>query len=170
MVEAGFTPLQAITIATSNTAALLKLDDRGSVAIGKLADLVVLNADPSVDIANTRRFTQSGTAERRRRGPWRRSRPELFSSAPFVQLGARPRKLFAAVHESGIGTQRYSPRDHQPSPLLREQSGSASGGGHPHGPSCCSPAALVVERHPLQCSSLQDLDVTTVLVATCPRR
>jgi len=39
MVEAGFTPLQAITIATSNTAALLKLDDRGSVAIGKLADL-----------------------------------------------------------------------------------------------------------------------------------
>lgn len=56
MVEAGFTPLQAITIATSNTAALLKLDDRGSVAIGKLADLVVLNADPSVDIANTRKI------------------------------------------------------------------------------------------------------------------
>jgi imidazolonepropionase-like amidohydrolase len=56
MVEAGFTPLQAITIATSNTAALLKLDDRGIVAAGKLADLVVLDADPSADIANTRKI------------------------------------------------------------------------------------------------------------------
>jgi imidazolonepropionase-like amidohydrolase len=56
MVEAGFTPLQAITVATSNTAALLKLDDRGSVAAGKLADLVVLDADPSADIANTRKI------------------------------------------------------------------------------------------------------------------
>ena len=56
MVEAGFTPLQAITIATSNTAALLKLDDRGSVTTGKLADLLVLDADPSTDIANTRKI------------------------------------------------------------------------------------------------------------------
>ena len=56
MVEAGFTPLQEITIATSNPAALLKLDDRGSVAAGKLADLVVLDADPSADIANTRKI------------------------------------------------------------------------------------------------------------------
>jgi imidazolonepropionase-like amidohydrolase len=56
MVEAGFTPMEAITIATSNTAALLKLDDRGSVTVGKLADLVILDADPSADIANTRRI------------------------------------------------------------------------------------------------------------------
>jgi imidazolonepropionase-like amidohydrolase len=56
MVEAGLTPLQAITIATSNTASLLRLDDRGTVAAGKLADLVVLDADPSADIANTRKI------------------------------------------------------------------------------------------------------------------
>ncbi len=56
MVEAGFTPMQAITIATSNTAALMKLDDRGSVTAGKLADLVVLDADPSADIANTKKI------------------------------------------------------------------------------------------------------------------
>ena len=56
MVEAGFTPMQAITVATSNTAALLKLDDRGALAAGKLADLVVLDADPSSDIANTKRI------------------------------------------------------------------------------------------------------------------
>jgi imidazolonepropionase-like amidohydrolase len=56
MVEAGLTPLQALTIATSNTAALLRLDDRGTLAPGKLADLVVLDADPSADIANTRKI------------------------------------------------------------------------------------------------------------------
>ena len=56
MVEAGLTPIQAITIATSNTAALLKLDDRGSVTAGKFADLVILDADPSADIANTRKI------------------------------------------------------------------------------------------------------------------
>jgi len=38
--------MQAIVNATSNAAALLKLDDRGVLASGKLADLVVLEADP----------------------------------------------------------------------------------------------------------------------------
>jgi len=55
MVEAGLTPMQAITNATSNAAALLKLDDRGVLASGKLADLVVLDGDPTVDIANSRK-------------------------------------------------------------------------------------------------------------------
>jgi imidazolonepropionase-like amidohydrolase len=53
MVEAGLIPMQAITYATSNSAALLKLDDRGVLAAGKFADLVVLDADPSSPIANT---------------------------------------------------------------------------------------------------------------------
>jgi imidazolonepropionase-like amidohydrolase len=56
MVEAGFTPVQAITIATSKAAALLKLDDRGALAAGKLANLVVLDSDPASDIANTRKI------------------------------------------------------------------------------------------------------------------
>jgi len=56
MVEAGLTSMQAITIATSKTAAALKLDDRGTLAAGKLADLVVLDADPSSQIANTRKI------------------------------------------------------------------------------------------------------------------
>src|SRR5215471_3120449 len=55
MVEAGLTPGQAITIATSKSAALLKLDDRGVLTPGKLADLVVLDADPTADIVNTRK-------------------------------------------------------------------------------------------------------------------
>ena len=56
MVEAGLTPMQAITNATSNAAALLKLDDRGLLASGKSADLVVLEGDPSVDISNSRKI------------------------------------------------------------------------------------------------------------------
>jgi imidazolonepropionase-like amidohydrolase len=56
MVEAGLTPTQAITNATSNAAALLKLDDRGVLASGKLADLVVLEGDPTADITNSRKI------------------------------------------------------------------------------------------------------------------
>jgi imidazolonepropionase-like amidohydrolase len=56
IVEAGLTPMQAITIGTSNAAALLKLDDRGVLAAGKLADLVVLDGDPTADIANTKKI------------------------------------------------------------------------------------------------------------------
>jgi imidazolonepropionase-like amidohydrolase len=56
MVEAGLTPMQAITNATANAARLLKLDDRGVLASGKLADLVVLDGDPTADIANSRKI------------------------------------------------------------------------------------------------------------------
>jgi imidazolonepropionase-like amidohydrolase len=56
MVEAGLTPMQAINNATSNAAALLKLDDRGVLATGKLADLVVLEGDPTADISNSRKI------------------------------------------------------------------------------------------------------------------
>jgi imidazolonepropionase-like amidohydrolase len=50
------TPMQAVTNATSNVAKLLKLDDRGVLATGKLADLVVLESDPTTDIANSRKI------------------------------------------------------------------------------------------------------------------
>ncbi|TXC68069.1 amidohydrolase family protein [Sphingomonas ginsenosidivorax] len=53
MVEAGLTPLQAIGVATANAAALLKLDDRGTLTTGRLADLVVLSSDPSESIEDS---------------------------------------------------------------------------------------------------------------------
>ncbi len=56
MCEAGFTPVEAIAVATSHAAKLLHLEDRGVLADGKLADLVVLEADPSRDISNTNRI------------------------------------------------------------------------------------------------------------------
>lgn len=51
LVEAGLTPLQALTLATSQAAALLNLSDRGVIAAGKRADFVVLEADPAENIA-----------------------------------------------------------------------------------------------------------------------
>ncbi len=51
LVEAGLTPLQAITAATQTSAASLRTPaDLGTVEAGKLADLLVLGQDPSRDI------------------------------------------------------------------------------------------------------------------------
>jgi imidazolonepropionase-like amidohydrolase/2-keto-3-deoxy-L-rhamnonate aldolase RhmA len=58
MVDAGMTPEQVLVSATSRAAEYLHLDDRGSLATGKRADLLVLDASPLVDIANTRRIAR----------------------------------------------------------------------------------------------------------------
>jgi len=51
LVEAGFTPLEAIHIATSNGAEFLgELDKIGTLAVGKSADIIVLKGDPSANI------------------------------------------------------------------------------------------------------------------------
>jgi imidazolonepropionase-like amidohydrolase len=57
MVEAGLSPAEAITAATRNSADILGLDSLGTVAEGKSADFLVLDADPLDDINNTRRIS-----------------------------------------------------------------------------------------------------------------
>jgi imidazolonepropionase-like amidohydrolase len=53
LVEAGFTPAEAIQIQTENGAKFLGVADRiGTIASGKQADLVVINGDPSKKIAD----------------------------------------------------------------------------------------------------------------------
>jgi imidazolonepropionase-like amidohydrolase len=56
MVESGLTPAEAIVAATRTSAAILKLDQRGVVADGKVADFIVLDANPLESITNTRRI------------------------------------------------------------------------------------------------------------------
>jgi imidazolonepropionase-like amidohydrolase len=56
-VQAGLTPLQALQTATLNPAKFLnRLADLGTVERGKLADLVLLDANPLEDIANTKKI------------------------------------------------------------------------------------------------------------------
>ena len=56
LVEAGFTPVEAIRIATSNGATFLGRAARiGTIAAGKQADLVIVAGDPSAAIADVRR-------------------------------------------------------------------------------------------------------------------
>src|SRR5438876_12088995 len=57
VTKAGLTPIEAITAATRNGAQVLGISDSyGTIAPGKIADLVVLSADPSADILNTRKI------------------------------------------------------------------------------------------------------------------
>jgi imidazolonepropionase-like amidohydrolase len=58
LVELGMTPSQAIVAATRNGAIAARgQKDFGTLEAGKLADLVVLTADPLADIANIRQVT-----------------------------------------------------------------------------------------------------------------
>ncbi len=58
LVEAGFTPLEAIHIATANGAEYLGvLDHVGTIAAGKQADLVVVAGDPSLNIGDIEKTT-----------------------------------------------------------------------------------------------------------------
>ncbi len=56
MVEAGLTPIQALQSATRNAAEFLKLPDTGIIAVGKIADLVLLGANPIENIRNTQKI------------------------------------------------------------------------------------------------------------------
>jgi imidazolonepropionase-like amidohydrolase len=56
MVAAGMTPMQVLVAATRNGAEFLRMTDTGTIAVGKSADFIVLDANPLDDITNTRRI------------------------------------------------------------------------------------------------------------------
>jgi len=56
-VDAGVSPLKALQAATINQADLYRMSDRlGSVEVGKVGDLVILDGNPLEDIRNTRKI------------------------------------------------------------------------------------------------------------------
>jgi imidazolonepropionase-like amidohydrolase len=56
-VAAGFTPMEALQTATLNPAKFLGMQDRlGTIEEGKLADMVLLDANPLEDIRNTQKI------------------------------------------------------------------------------------------------------------------
>ncbi len=58
MNAAGMTPMQVIVAATSRAAEFLDIRDAGTLAAGKRADFLVLDANPLDDIRNTRRIAR----------------------------------------------------------------------------------------------------------------
>ena len=54
LVGSGLTPIEALTAATSTPAAAFHLADRGQIAAGKRADLLLVKGDPTTDIKATR--------------------------------------------------------------------------------------------------------------------
>ena len=57
MVAAGMTPSQVIVAATKNGAEFLRIANTGTIETGKIADLLVLDANPLDDITNTRKIS-----------------------------------------------------------------------------------------------------------------
>jgi imidazolonepropionase-like amidohydrolase len=69
MVEAGLTPAQALEIATSKAAELMDLRDRGVREVGRRADFVVLDGDPTRDIGAVDRIEAVWRGDVRTDGP-----------------------------------------------------------------------------------------------------
>jgi Amidohydrolase family len=82
-VQAGLTPSQVLQIATLNGAIYTRtLADRGSIEVGKLADLLLVDGDPTRDIADVRKVAAVIT-----QGHWI-SPPEVHTElgiVPFVR-------------------------------------------------------------------------------------
>lgn len=79
-VKAGFTPLEALQAATIVPARVMGTDrDSGTIDVGKRGDLVILDANPLVDISNTRQIYRVITNGR------------VFEPAPlWTSVGFRP--------------------------------------------------------------------------------
>ena len=79
--QGGMTPYEALRAATWNGAAYLGLDvEIGSLEVGKLADLVVLAADPLENIRNTETVVQVMLNGR------------LYDAGTMNEIGNHPRK------------------------------------------------------------------------------
>jgi imidazolonepropionase-like amidohydrolase len=68
--RAGLSTMEVIVAATRNGAlAMNRLDDFGTIEAGKVADLLILEADPLTDIRNMRRLStvvRAGVAHAKR--------------------------------------------------------------------------------------------------------
>ena len=58
MVEAGLTPLEAITIGTQGSARIMGLDDTGTLEVGMRGDFIIVPGRPLDDITETRNIAE----------------------------------------------------------------------------------------------------------------
>ncbi len=84
LVEAGFTPMEALQTATLNPAKYLgRLKTQGTIEKGKTADLILLDADPLEDISHTRKI--NSVVVRGQFLPIARIRDEILNSQKVAQ-------------------------------------------------------------------------------------
>jgi hypothetical protein len=102
LVEAGLTPMQAIKSATSWSAELLEGRNKargdakiGSIRAGNFADLIVVSADPTADISNTKKIERV-----MKNGRW----VELGYHPEYFTFTSRARSLAAATHAPAISS------------------------------------------------------------------
>jgi hypothetical protein len=87
LVQSGLTPMEALKAATINPARFLGMDQTlGTVEPGKIADLVLLDADPLQDITNTQKIR---TVVMNGRAFDRKALNELLSE---IEAAASPKK------------------------------------------------------------------------------
>ena len=85
LVAAGIAPLDVIRIATHNSAVFLgKADQLGSIQAGRLADLVLLNADPAASIENAKAIA------------WVMKNGEIIDESKLPLAGGKQRSRFTA--------------------------------------------------------------------------
>ncbi|RFP08301.1 MULTISPECIES: amidohydrolase family protein [unclassified Duganella] len=101
LVKAGLTPAQALQVATRNGARYTRTsNDRGSIAAGKLADLVLVDGDPTKDIADIRKVAAVIT-----RGYviYPQEIDTALGVAPFVKAAPQVAKSAAVADATGGG-------------------------------------------------------------------
>ena len=106
LVRCGISPARALAAATAEPARVFGLADRGRVAAGQRADLLLVSGDPLTDITATRaiaRIWRAGTACDRRTFV-----PSAAEAEQLDAFDARVAKVVAAVRErrSGVATRR----------------------------------------------------------------
>jgi imidazolonepropionase-like amidohydrolase len=90
-VQGGMTPMQAIRCATLNGAQYLGLDDDiGSLEVGKLADLIVMDKNPLENIRNSESIRYVMLNGR------------LYDAATMNEVGGKERKRVPFYWEGGM--------------------------------------------------------------------
>lgn len=105
LVRCGISPAQALSAATAEPARVFGLADRGRIAAGQRADLVLVPGDPLTDITATRaidRIWRAGTACDRRAFV-----PSAAEAEQLDAFDARLAKAVAAVRSRTEAATRY---------------------------------------------------------------
>ncbi|RZQ60077.1 amidohydrolase family protein [Amycolatopsis suaedae] len=108
LVEGGLTPERALTAATAGPSVHYGLDDRGVLAEGRRADLLLVDGDPTADVTHTRRIRtvwRGGVAHDRAAFGGSAEERELIDG-----LAAQLAKVTAAFSENPPGWQQPAER------------------------------------------------------------